>query len=225
MAQSPPRGRFQRDETTRKMCDEYEGEITALESENIQLRRELAAARRELSKWRESSDPDTIIRVQSLKIQDLTDECSRIRDECTLLDNKLNRVTAERASIHPNPNPNSDPSPQTPPPRRIYGRRPAPADHPALQEAVLFDTDNEGAVARTERSFSRMSRQEMEDVLKGLELEKSMLERKINRVLPKVHNIETLQKRIEREQDEQQYDNVCRLITKLRMDLGVSRHV
>lgn len=215
-----PVAEFRRERQLREVRDRYEADMTALETENMRMRRELDKARKELEWWRERSDPDAVIRLQSLKIEQLTEEFEKLKRNSKVASAELSRVEASNRGIEESLVQAQRP-PQTPPGVRRYGRRPAPPNHPALKESIVFcGDDNEAHVERVERSFGRMSRQEMEDAVKGLELEKAMLARKINRSLPKVHNIETLQQHVERENDETRYDNVCRMLTKLKMDMS-----
>jgi hypothetical protein len=64
-----------------------------------------------------------------------------------------------------------------------------------------------------------MTVEEMRKSLATLEEDRAELGRKINRPLQQVRNIETFQKKVDRENDEKEYDFICRMIVRIKAAL------
>jgi hypothetical protein len=104
---------------------------------------------------------------------------------------------------------------------RGSGRKRAPANHPALAEELVFRDHDE--VNDDFSDFEGMSVPEMRSTLAQLEREKEKLGRKINRPLVPVSNVKQFQRKVEREADEHDFDWICRMIQKIRLELRARR--
>lgn len=207
----------------------YEDEMLALEDENRALREELMKTRDELQLYKRSSNREAIIQMQQARIDELTQERDDMQEEKSSSERRMRSEIAEvnrlKSQISESPKPPVTPqkSPtlqraQTPQP--IFGKRPPPRNHPALRESIVFeDVADEEERREEDESVNAMSPSELANVIKTLEEQKMFLERKINKVIPRVHNIETLQIKLERENNERQYDSVCRMLAKARLQL------
>jgi hypothetical protein len=100
---------------------------------------------------------------------------------------------------------------------RGSGRKRAPPNHPALADELVFRDHDEANDNFTD--FEGMSIPEMKGTLAQLEREKEKLRRKINRPLVPVRNVKQFQRKVERETDEQDFEWICRLIQKIRLEL------
>ena len=230
-----PNLRAQENDEFAEMRAAYEEEMTALEDENMTLRRQLREVRDELDLLRRSSDKRAIVEMQRERINQLTDEFEKMGGTVAKTEKKLDQALAKSERLKEELSESShsqekslerttfERCAQTPQPK-FFGKRPPPRNHPALRQSVVFrDEADEEERREEDQSVSQMSAAELVNLIKALEEQKAVLERKINKVIPKVHNIETLQIKLQRESNERQYDSVCRMLAKTRLQLARER--
>jgi hypothetical protein len=98
------------------------------------------------------------------------------------------------------------------------GKRRAQPSHRALTDQIVFDETNDECVGDV-CNVEGMTIEELQRSLAALEKEKADLGRKIAKVLPAVRNQATFNNKLERENDEKQYDLVSRMIGRIRLEL------
>jgi cell division septum initiation protein DivIVA len=105
-------------------------------------------------------------------------------------------------------------SPSSDSPPRFDGRKRAPPHHRALVDSLAVREDDE-----LDLNLEGMTVANMRKSLASLEEERAELGRRINRPLQPVRNVETFQKKVEREIDEREYDLICRMIVRIKAAL------
>jgi hypothetical protein len=130
------------------------------------------------------------------------------RSRVQIADSPRFRETITPRAKKPPDSPNSDSPP------RFDGRRRAPPHHRALVDQLGVREDDENEI-----NLEGMTVTNMRKSLATLEEDRAELGRKINRPLQPVRNLETFQKKIERENDEKEYDLICRMIVRIRAAL------